>query len=151
MDHMDELGRLARRSKSPGAVDRTRYGLHRSCPPMLRRYIVHHMQLSLSARAHTAPNGRMDSVSQQRLSFYSRALLAVVFDANAITKGAISLKQQACHVRLTSGQLPAAVMGAMGTRVRARLRRPSLLSPPLQACRVAGASSWGVLCRSCCL
>eukprot|EP00962_Isochrysis_galbana_P036465 scaffold12605_cov114-Isochrysis_galbana.AAC.6 len=32
---------------------------------------------------------------------------AVVFDAKAIKKGAISLKQQACHVR------PAAVMGAM--------------------------------------
>jgi len=29
---MDELGWLARRSKGPGAVDRTRYGLHRSCP-----------------------------------------------------------------------------------------------------------------------
>eukprot|EP00962_Isochrysis_galbana_P038197 scaffold13528_cov126-Isochrysis_galbana.AAC.2 len=32
---------------------------------------------------------------------------AVVFDAKAIKKGAISLKQQACHVR------PADVMGAM--------------------------------------
>eukprot|EP00962_Isochrysis_galbana_P033859 scaffold11398_cov108-Isochrysis_galbana.AAC.7 len=29
---MDELGRLPRRSKGPGAVDHTRYGLHRSCP-----------------------------------------------------------------------------------------------------------------------
>ncbi|WP_289460306.1 hypothetical protein, partial [Klebsiella pneumoniae] len=75
---MDELGRLARRSKGPGAVDRTRYGLHRSCPQC---FVVHHMQ---------------------RLS-----KAAVVFDAKAIKKGAISLKQQACHIR------PAAVMGAI--------------------------------------
>eukprot|EP00962_Isochrysis_galbana_P017303 scaffold4976_cov131-Isochrysis_galbana.AAC.4 len=60
---MDELGRLARRSKGPGAVDRTRYGLHGACPQC---FVVHHMQ---------------------RLS-----KAAVVFDAKAIKKGAISLK-----------------------------------------------------------
>eukprot|EP00962_Isochrysis_galbana_P038066 scaffold13448_cov109-Isochrysis_galbana.AAC.5 len=73
---MDELGRLARRSKGPGAVDRTRYGLHRTCPQC---FVVHHMQ---------------------RLS-----KAAVVFDAKAIKKGAISLKQLACHDATTSGQL----------------------------------------------
>eukprot|EP00962_Isochrysis_galbana_P041077 scaffold14997_cov167-Isochrysis_galbana.AAC.2 len=102
---MDELGRLARRSKGPGAVDRTRYGLHRSCPQC---FVVHHMQ---------------------RLS-KAAVVFVFVFDAKAIKKGAISLKQQACHVR------PAAVMGAMaaacGTRGRARLRRTSLISLPLQ-------------------
>jgi hypothetical protein len=67
---MGELVRLARRSAGPGAVDRTRYGRHRSCP---RTFVVHHMQ---------------------RLS-----KAAVVFDAKAIKIGAVALKQRASNVR----------------------------------------------------
>jgi hypothetical protein len=55
---MVDLGRLARRSKDPGAVDRTEYGRHRCSP---RTFVVHH---------------------RQRLS-----KAAVMFDAKAIKKG----------------------------------------------------------------
>ena len=84
---MDELGRLAHRSKGPGAVDRTRYGQHRSVRTA-SSFIVHHMQ---------------------RLS-----KAAVIFDAKAIKKGAISLKQQGCNVR------PAAVTGEVAVAQAAR-------------------------------
>eukprot|EP00962_Isochrysis_galbana_P050938 scaffold22290_cov101-Isochrysis_galbana.AAC.3 len=68
---------------------------------------------------------------------------AVVFDAKAIKKGAISLKQQACHVR------PSAVMGAMAAAnaVRGGGREGALKAPLLVFSPLAGASSWGVLCR----
>eukprot|EP00962_Isochrysis_galbana_P005674 scaffold1527_cov101-Isochrysis_galbana.AAC.4 len=55
------------RAKGQGAVDRTRYGRHRSCPS---EFVVHHVQ---------------------RLS-----KAAVVFDAKYIQEGAVSLKQRVC-------------------------------------------------------
>jgi hypothetical protein len=61
---MVELERLARRSKGPGAVDRTEYGRHRCSPGT---FVLHH---------------------RQRLS-----KAALMFDAKAIKKGTIALKQ----------------------------------------------------------
>ena len=71
--------------------------------------------------------------------------ISSVNGAKAIKKGAISLKQQACHVR------PAAVMGAMAAAnaVRGGGREGALKAPLLVFSPLAGASSWGVLCRSC--
>eukprot|EP00962_Isochrysis_galbana_P025741 scaffold7963_cov116-Isochrysis_galbana.AAC.5 len=113
---MDELGRLARRSKGPGAVDHTRYGLHRSCPQC---FVVHHMQ---------------------RLS---KALLLCLMPRLSRKGPSLSSSRHA-----TSGQL------LCWERWLPRMRyagEGALKAPFLGFSPLAGASSWGVLCRSCCL
>eukprot|EP00962_Isochrysis_galbana_P023454 scaffold7098_cov124-Isochrysis_galbana.AAC.2 len=85
----------------------------------------------LSPRARSTALGTGSIARAHNASFFvvhhmqrlSKA--AVVLDAKAIKKGAISLKQQACHVR------PAAVMGAMnGEHMPLLIERHVLSSLP---------------------
>jgi len=107
------------------------WGIFRSCDRPAEQAFE-----SLDHRAHNA-----------RLAGTLRRL-AESESPKAIKKGAISLKQQACHVR------PAAVIcdGGDGWLPRMRYAGEGVLKAHLlDFSPLAGASSWGVPCRSCCL